>query len=166
MNLCRPQGYGSCCCQAGKLSDTDSLSRRALQSELLAALLLCQSSVAHSAATASDNYNIVQDTPLDLTVTDKVLQPAVTFLLPQINPVCSAGCQFCTMLQVFLKVGLCAEGLRQDRALGDASAFCTDATPLGEIKLGKQTCSGISMQDQIFACMGPMQVNLTHLPIR
>ena len=40
-------------------------------------------------------------------------------------------------LQVFLNIGLCPEGLRQDRALGDASAICTDATPLGQIKLGE-----------------------------
>lgn len=42
-------------------------------------------------------------------------------------------------LQVFFNVGLCPEGLRQDRALGDASAICTDAAPLGQIKLGRQS---------------------------
>ena len=41
-----------------------------------------------------------------------------------------------TNLQVFLDIGLCPEGLRSDRTLGDASAICTDATPLGRVTIG------------------------------
>jgi len=41
-----------------------------------------------------------------------------------------------TNLQVFLDIGLCPEGLRGDRTLGDASAICTDATPLGRVTIG------------------------------
>lgn len=39
-------------------------------------------------------------------------------------------------VQVFLDVGLCPEGLRTDRTLGDPSAICTDPTPLGRVTLG------------------------------
>ena len=56
-----------------------------LQGELLAALLLCQSDEAIGAATESDDYNIVQDQPLDLTVTDKVV------LVPFTNEHCTSG---------------------------------------------------------------------------
>ncbi|KAL3157549.1 hypothetical protein ABBQ32_012004 [Trebouxia sp. C0010 RCD-2024] len=38
--------------------------------------------------------------------------------------------------KVFLDVGLCPEGLRTDRTLGDTSAMCSDATPLGRVTIG------------------------------
>lgn len=41
-------------------------------------------------------------------------------------------------VQVFLDIGLCPEGLRADRTLGDPSAICTNATPLGRVTLGAE----------------------------
>ena len=37
---------------------------------------------------------------------------------------------------VFLDVGLCPEAYRSDRTIGDKSALCTDAAPLGRITIG------------------------------
>ena len=38
--------------------------------------------------------------------------------------------------RVFLDIGLCPEGLRQNRTLGDKSALCSEAQPLGRIVIG------------------------------
>jgi hypothetical protein len=39
-------------------------------------------------------------------------------------------------MQVYLDIGLCPEALRNDRRIGDRSALCPSATPLGRITLG------------------------------
>ncbi|KAL0020452.1 hypothetical protein WJX77_005028 [Trebouxia sp. C0004] len=84
------------------------LSRRALQAELVASLAFAIPLRACSAEVESTSPAANADNELDLTVTEKV----------------------------FLDIGLCPEGLRSDRTLGDASAICTDATPLGRVTIG------------------------------
>ena len=39
-------------------------------------------------------------------------------------------------LQVYLDIGMCPEALRTDRTIGDKSALCPAATPVGRITLG------------------------------
>ena len=72
IRFCRGRGSARVHCEADVASPARGVSRRILQGELLAALLLCQSREAFGAASTNDDYNIVQDEPLDLTVTDKV----------------------------------------------------------------------------------------------
>jgi peptidyl-prolyl cis-trans isomerase B (cyclophilin B) len=39
-------------------------------------------------------------------------------------------------LKVYLDVGMCPQAFRTDRAIGDKSALCSDAAPLGRIVVG------------------------------
>ncbi|DBB02934.1 TPA: hypothetical protein ACH3X1_013533 [Trebouxia sp. C0004] len=98
------------------------LSRRALQAELVASLAFAIPLRACSAEVESTSPAANADNELDLTVTEKV----------------------------FLDIGLCPEGLRSDRTLGDASAICTDATPLGRVTIGPGPASALDGENIVF----------------
>lgn len=65
---------------------------------------------------------------------------------------------------VYLDVGLCSEGYRNDRALGDATALCTSPAPLGRITLGLygDTAPGTTAQFLALIKQGDLNSTLFH----
>jgi hypothetical protein len=56
-------------------------------------------------------------------------------LAAEAAPLAAAAPDTAVTHRLFLDIGLCPEGIRTDRTLGDKSPYCTDPQPLGRITI-------------------------------
>lgn len=66
---------------------------------------------------------------------------------------------------VYLDIGVCPEGYRTDRTLGDKSALCTSADPLGRLVIGIALLKCMLYTGLFYTCYTPVTQLMLHEPL-